>query len=127
MVSAGPMADTVTATEDQKARAAIAYILTWITGLIIFFTAKKEERYARWHAVQAIALGIALFVLSWIVNLALSLMAFTAGGFGFMPMFGLGGIVWLLGIVLIIVLAVKAYQGETIRLPLLADFADKYA
>ena len=110
---------------DERTRAAVAYILTWITGLVILLTARKTDKYVRWHAIQAIGLGIALFVLAIIVNVLGAMMALGgAGMFGFM---GLGGLVWILGIVLIIILAVKAYQGESFRLPVIADFADKNA
>ncbi|HLE47075.1 MAG TPA: hypothetical protein VI818_02165, partial [Candidatus Thermoplasmatota archaeon] len=46
-----------TVSADQKTMAAVAYILTWITGLIVLKTAKKEEKFKRWHAIQAIGLG----------------------------------------------------------------------
>lgn len=98
----------------DKAMAAIAYVLTWVTGLIIFFVAKKEDKYARWHAVQAIGLGIATTVVYIILY--------------FIPFaFLFSWIIWVAVLVLVVILAVKAYKGEKIRLPVIADFADKYA
>lgn len=121
------MADTSSAPatkSNENALAAVAYILTWITGLIVLLTAKKEEKFKRWHAVQAIALGVVYVVVAIIVNV-LSMAVFTASGFA---MWGLiVTLVWLLLIVLIIVMAVTAYQGKKVRLPVLAGFADKYA
>ena len=102
----------------DKALAAVAYVLTWLTGLIIFFVAKKEDKYARWHAVQAIGLGIALTA----VYVLLAILMLMVPAFGVVTW-----IVWLLALVLIIILAVKAYQGQKVRLPVIADFADKYA
>jgi uncharacterized membrane protein len=101
---------------NSKTLAAVAYILTWVTGLIILFTAPKDDRYARWHAIQAIGLGVAVTVLWIIYTIVLRGM--------------LGPLVWifqLLVIVVVIVLAVKAYQGDGIRLPVVGDMADKNA
>ena len=107
------MTTTAANPEGDRTLAAVAYILTWVTGLIIFFIAKKEDKYARWHAIQAIGFGIAATVVSIVVSLLR------------IPFLGM--IVWLLVIVGIIVLAMKAYQGEKIRLPVIADMADKNA
>jgi uncharacterized membrane protein len=99
--------------EGDRTLAAVAYVLTWVTGLIIFFVAKKEDKYARWHAIQAIGFGVAATVVSIIAS--------------FLPVPFLSNIIWLLIVVGIIVLAIKAYQGEKIRLPIVAQMADKNA
>lgn len=104
--------------DNSRVLAAVAYILTFVTGLIIYFVAPKEDKYARWHAIQAIGLGVAWIVLSIIVNILDA----------FLPFFGILSMLLGLAILIaIIVLAVKAYQGEKIRLPVIADMADKNA
>ncbi len=103
--------------DKERTLAAVAYILTWITGLIIFLVADKDAKYARWHAIQAIGLGVAVFVLAIILNI----LGFVLGSIAFL----LSSLLWLATIVLIIILAIKAYQGNQLRLPVLADFADK--
>lgn len=119
---------TPTMTEDQKALAAVAYILTWITGLIIFFVAKKEQRYARWHAVQAIGLGIVAFAVGIVFNMLSTMLAFGSGGLAIAAFLGLLSFAFSIAVIVLIILcAVKAYQGTPMRLPVLADFADKYA
>ncbi len=107
------------AQDNERVLAAVAYILTWITGLIIFLVADKGAKDARWHAIQAIGLGIALVVLGAILQVLGLLLGLLASG--------LSALVWLAAIILIIILAVKAYKGERIRLPVIAGFADKYA
>lgn len=134
------MATPAAPPQAERTLAAVAYVLTWVTGVIILLTAKKDDRYTRWHAIQAIGLGIVAFVVSWILNIVWSLFAFATGfgsgfgGYGMMPGFGMmmgagmfGGLWWLLVLVLIIVCAVKAYQGESLRLPVIADIADRNA
>lgn len=123
----------IEATQDERPLAAVAYVLTWLTGIIILALAKKEQRYARWHAIQAIGLGLVAVVAGMALNMLA--MLFFMGGMP-LPMFqtgamssflSLGTLVWLAAIVLIVVLAVQAYQGRTLRLPLLATLADRYA
>lgn len=97
--------------DSERGLAAVAYILTWVTGLIIYFVAKPDQHYAKWHAIQAIGLGIIA---------TLGAIVFALLPFGF-----LSSIWWLLVVVAIIVFAVKAYQGERMRMPLVADMADK--
>lgn len=107
--------------------AAVAYILTWVTGLVVFFLAKKEDKWTRWHAIQAIGLGIAATIVSIVLSMFTSAM-FWGGGFGTGMGFAmLSNLWWLLVLILVIILAVKAYQGGAVRLPLVADFADKNA
>lgn len=104
--------DSVTPT-GNRTYAAVAYVLTWLTGLIIFFMADKSDKYARWHAIQAIGLGIALVVVGIVLQ--------------FLPIPFLDTLFWIAAIVLIVILAVKAHKGESIRLPVIADVADKNA
>ena len=117
----------------DRTLAAVAYILTWVTGLIVFFVAKKEDKYARFNALQAIGLGIAAAIVSILLNIlgAIGLFGGLAGGDGGLPFFFgagiLGSVVGLAVLVLVIVLAVRAYQGRPIRLPVIADTADRYA
>lgn len=115
--------------------AAVAYLLTWLTGLIVFLVADKEDSYTRWHALQAIGLGIVVTIVWWIVGyLAFLSAAGAAMGGGPGTILGVGtgfgllsGLWTLLVLIAVIVLAVKAYQGEKVRLPFLADIADDHA
>ena len=42
---------------DENVAALLSYVMTWVTGLI-FFLIEKESRLVRFHAVQALILGI---------------------------------------------------------------------
>lgn len=99
--------------QNSRTLAAVAYVLTFITGIIIFLVA-KEDKYARWHAIQAIGLGVFALVVGIVL--------------GFLPFLGMLSLLWNLAVlVAVIFLAVKAYQGEKVRLPVVADMADKNA
>lgn len=91
---------------DANLAGALSYVLGAITGLI-FVLLEKQSRFVRFHALQAIVFGVAWFVLS------------------FIPLLGL--LVTLVGVILWILLMVKAYRGEYFKLPFAGDIAEKNA
>jgi len=120
---------------DPKVAAALSYI--WIVGLVFFFI-EKEDRFVRFHALQSIIFGIAnmiimavLAVLAVILTFAFSIGGAIVGG-------GLGMIVhllvwviwlifWVIGLAMLIGLilaAVKAYQGQKFKLPIIGNMAE---
>lgn len=100
---------------------ALSYLLTWLTGLI-FLLIEKEDKFVRFHAVQAIGLGVA-WIVAWIV---LSVVAAILPGI-------LGTLVWILGwlavglggLVIWLFMMFKAYQGQMVKLPIIGDIAEK--
>jgi len=90
----------------------LCYVLGWISGLV-FILIEKENKFVRFHAMQSIivfgALTLASIVLRWI------------------PLLGwvISVLLSVLGLVLWIVLMVKAYQGEKYKLPWAGDLAEK--
>ena len=91
---------------------AVAYLLWFITGIVLLLVEKKSQ-FVRFHAMQSTILFGGLFVL----NL----------GLGFIPLLG-----WLVGLVLFIaafilwlVLMWKAFNGEMYKLPYVGELAEK--
>lgn len=128
------MSETATAQptgtkSNENTMALVAYILTWITGLIILLTSPKDAKYQRWHAIQSIGLGVVWTVVAVVGNvLGVGFFAFGAAGVAGGLLVGLLFMLLSLGfLVLWIVMMVTAYQGKKIRLPLIADMADKNA
>ncbi len=89
----------------------VTYILTWLTGLIIYLTEGQKNNRVKFHALQAIFLGVTAIVLDMILF--------------FVPYLGplLAFLIWVYGMYL----AVKAYNGEDIKAPVLGDYAAKYS
>lgn len=91
--------------------AALSYF--WVIGLI-FFIIEKKNRFVRFHAFQALAWGIAFFIVAII--------------FDYLPyVFFVGSLLhlaWLLGA---IYAAVQAYNGKWFKLPVVGDMAYKNA
>ena len=123
---------------DPKVAGALSYI--WIVGLIFFFI-EKENKFIRFHAAQSLIFGIANSVLMMVLVVVGVILTFAFGIGGAM----IGGIVgtlvsmltwliwllfWLIALALIIglvVAAVKAYQGQKFKLPIIGNFAEKLA
>lgn len=92
----GPVNDT------SKLLAALSYPI-WIVGIVaILIDPYKDEKFVKFHAYQGIALGIAI----WVVTIVLSF-------------FLIGFLVAIVGLVYQIYLAVKAYGGEYVEVPLI--------
>ena len=90
----------------------LCYVLGWISGLV-FILIEKENKFVRFHAMQSIivfgVLSVASIVLGWIPVLNLVIVP----------------LISVLGLVLWIVLMVKAYQGEKYKLPWAGALAEK--
>ncbi|MDE1854940.1 MAG: hypothetical protein KGH57_01295 [Candidatus Micrarchaeota archaeon] len=79
----------------------VAYVLTWLTGIIVFLAAGGNKRLKR-HAVQAILIGIIM----WIVAAV--------------PLIGsiLFILLWIYGLYL----GYNGYLGKDIAIPVVSDY-----
>jgi uncharacterized membrane protein len=107
---------------DPKTAAGLSYLGIWVTGLI-FFLLEKQNRFVRFHAMQSILFFGGISVLDFILRIGQS---FTPD----LLSLGLGcvaGLIGLVGIVGWIVLMINAFQGKYFKLPIVGDYAEKYA
>lgn len=121
---------------DPKIAAAISYI--WIIGLVFFFL-EKENRFVRFHAMQSILFGIANSIIMMVLAVVAIILTFAFGIGGAMVGGGIGTLIsmlvwliwlvfWLIAMVFLVGLifaAVKAYQGQTFKLPVIGNMAEK--
>ncbi|MCD4844075.1 MAG: DUF4870 domain-containing protein [Methanosarcinales archaeon] len=113
------MNETETKSDDNLI-AALAYVFTIITGIIIYLMEKDKpdkRRFVMFHAVQAIMLGVAMIALSIIVTII-----------AMIPIIG-----WLIAflfpfaaLAVWIFMIYKAYSGEEYHLPIIGDYAEQY-
>lgn len=96
----------------------LCYVLGWITGLV-FYLLEKENKFVRFHAMQSIVSFGALTVVG-IVFSVLSAIPFIGILFWLLDI-----LLSLLVVVLWVVLMVKAYQGQTYKLPVAGNFAEQ--
>ncbi|MFW5903018.1 MAG: DUF4870 domain-containing protein [archaeon] len=99
---------------DENSRAAFSYLLGWITGLFFYLTEKKSD-YVRFHALQSIT----TFLMLHIIIILLGAFSFFLPGLWF-----LRSIFTILMFILWIVLIIKTYQGEKIKLPITGEIAE---
>ncbi len=99
---------------DRNVSAMLSYSLGWVSGLIIILI-EKEDDFVRFHAMQSIVTFGALTILS------------VAFGAMFMFMGIFTSLINIAGIVLWILLMVKAHQGEKYKLPVIGEMAEQWA
>lgn len=92
----------------ENLEALLCYAFFWVGGLV-FLLVEKNSAFVRFHALQSLVVFGALFV----ANIVLFFIPF------------IGTLIYLLGLVLWIVLMVKAYKGERYKLPVIGDFVEQ--
>ncbi len=95
-----------------------------ICSIIWIASEPKENRFLRFHALQSLILTGALFaiyIVLWIFGAVATRIFF---GFGLI-VFLLECAVGVVALVLFILSAVKAYQGQMWKLPIIGDMAEK--
>ena len=92
----------------------LCYVLGWVSGLIFLLIDKRP--WVKFHAAQSIAVFGGLTV----IRIGLLFMSHFLG-------WAIFGLIGLVSLVLWIFLMVKAYQHETVRIPIAADIADSLA
>jgi uncharacterized membrane protein len=105
----------------------LCYILGFITGIIFLVVAPyNQSKFVRFHAFQSIFLSVAWVALS-IVQSIITSVAVTIS-FGLLGIVGLiWTVLWLGFLAVVVLLMVKAYQGERFKLPIIGEFAEKQA
>jgi uncharacterized membrane protein len=130
-------------TQDERTMATLAHALQvvgwWIAPLIIFFL-KPESKFVRFHSLQAMLLQFCI-MLFWMVGMVLFFVGMFATiphgrpGPGQMPplfmlvvpILWLGGmLIWIVTLVLAIVYAIKAGQGEWAGYPIIGGIARRF-
>ncbi|MFC1658910.1 DUF4870 domain-containing protein [Candidatus Omnitrophota bacterium] len=90
----------------------LSYLFGFITG-IIFYLIEKENKFVRFHAMQSIV----TFGFFFVLNIILPIIPLV--GWVLLPL------VWVTSFILWIVLMIKAYQGESFKLPVAGEIAEK--
>ena len=98
---------------DENIAALLCYLATAVSGIILLLIEKKSE-FVRFHAMQSTVLFIGIWVLRF--------------AFDYVPFIGwfLVMLTSLLGVILWIVLMVKAYQNEYYKLPVIGDLSEDF-
>jgi uncharacterized membrane protein len=99
----------------ENVAGALCYLVGFITGIIFLVIAPyNQNRFVRFHAFQSIFTHVGLIILSILLTIV-------THGFSLV----LFPLISLATLVLWIYLMVMAYQGKTVRLPVVGDLAAK--
>ncbi|HEU5227313.1 MAG TPA: DUF4870 domain-containing protein [Ktedonobacteraceae bacterium] len=115
-----PMAGPTSMGMDQNVAAGLSYVLGWVTGLV-FFLMEKQNRFVRFHAMQSILFFGGLSILYIVLDIAANLPFL-----GFLS-FCVSGLLGIVGLVGWIVLLINGFQGKYFKLPVIGDYAERYA
>jgi len=94
-----------------RAAGLLCYLGAWITG-IIFLVIEQKNKWIRFHAAQSLVVFGTLFIAGIIL--------------GWIPYIGdfFSAVLGIIGVILWIVLMVKAYNGERFKVPWAGDVAE---
>ncbi|MFB6139664.1 MAG: DUF4870 domain-containing protein [Halosimplex sp.] len=110
---------------DPNVAAALAYVFSPISGVVLYLLDGERDEFVRFHSLQSIGYGVAVVG-------AYVLLSVVIGVVTFLPVIG-GAFGLLLGLLYPVValaafagwafLIYKAYEGERVSLPVIGSFA----
>lgn len=116
------MADSASTTSngtglDPKVSGLLSWLLggTVIVPAVLFFI--EKDKFAKFHALQSLIWSIAAGVIAGVLYFIITIVTFGIGSLC-LPIIFLPVIVNILG-------AIKAYNGEMWKLPVIGDFAEQ--
>lgn len=110
-----PPADDIS--DNDKLMAALSYPIPLIALVILIAEDMKERPFQKYHAVQALAANVVLWVAIVVLGCILGALSFFVGGLcGLLPLF-----VWFVALYW----AYEAYQGKYFEIPTLTEFLKK--
>ena len=110
---------------DARLASVLCYAGWWLTGLVFLF-AERQHRGVRFHAAQSVVIFGAFTVMLLGLGGA-SAVALLVRGHAFQVLQAAGNLLWLVAVAVWVVLLAKCWRGETWRVPLAGDLAEKIA
>ena len=121
---------------DTNVGALICYLGNLICALgliysIVVIVSDKTNKLPRFHAFQSVFLSVAALVICIPLYIIMFVGFFVDAAIGLPVVTGLVGLVFLaFGLALlyfVIMAAIKAFNGEIYKIPVIGNFADKYS
>jgi len=111
---------------DDQTWAMLSYILALVVSiigpLVMYLVKMNESRYVRFHAAQALNIGITGFIESIAILVVGILLAVATHGFGILLMVLAFLALGIAHLVYLIPAAVRAYRGQLFRVPTIICF-----
>lgn len=109
---------------DAKLASALGYPIGLIA--IIEIIIEKENRFARFHALQSLLLHVAWVIIFIVLGIVFGILTAIVNAFGYLAIL-LYPLCMLAYLGSLLFCAYKAYQGETFKLPVVGDMAANFA
>ncbi len=109
---------------DENITALIGYIVGIVALVLIFI--EKDNKFIRFHAFQAVIFWIAVVVIYFVLIFMMAFLAFFSSGLATV----LSILIFLFGLAsagCVIFLAVKSFQGQMIKLPVIGEMAENWS
>ena len=109
---------------DGNITALIGYPIGIVALILVFI--EKDNKFVRFHAFQSLLFWAAVFVIYIVLGIFTGILfavSTTLGGL-FAMLFGLLGLAVFAAMIF---LALKAYQGQMFKLPVVGDMAEKWS
>jgi len=121
-----PQGQSPQVTSDDQTLAMLSYILALVASiiapLVIYLVKMNGSRYVRFHAAQALNMGITAFIESIAILIVGILLAVATHGLGILLMVLAFLALGIAHLVYLILGAVRAYHGEPFRVPTIICF-----
>ncbi len=120
---AGGLDGPTTTGVEARLSALLCYIAWWLSALV-FLVIEQEHRGVRFHAAQSLVLFGGLSVVIGLLSaMSVAMLVVSAGAFQVARL--LVYLVWIGAVGIWLVLMLRTFKGETWRVPLVADLADR--
>ncbi|MDL5363887.1 DUF4870 domain-containing protein [Halalkalicoccus sp. NIPERK01] len=112
---------------DENVAGALSYLFGFLTG-IVFYVVEDDNEFVRFHAAQSTLTFGGIFALSILLGfIPLFLDSIPVVGWMVGLLFGLASLLLApVGLILWVVLLIKAYKGEMFKLPIVGEMAENY-
>jgi uncharacterized membrane protein len=114
---------------DENLAAMLCYLTMLCCGLgiivsLVFFLTEKTSRFVRFHALQGLLFGGLWVAIGFVFGILQAILNAADVGILGVGLLGIRAIIGLALIVFLIIAAIKAYQREIYKLPVIGDIAE---
>jgi uncharacterized membrane protein len=118
----------VGATDDEKLKGALAYVLGFLTGIVVLLIG-NDNKFLKFHALQSIIASVAFGIVFYVVEALISSLLWSSWGWEnwgtYDMIFTLLNLVFLVYWVYFLYGAFMVYSGKEFKIPFFGDFVEK--
>lgn len=117
---------------EQKIRGLLAYLFSWVGGLVVLLAFKDNSKQTDFNACQSIVLGVAYFAINIVVSILTGILTGIAIGANLGFLFFITGVLGFVStiavigyIILAIIGMIRAYQETDYEIPVISNLTRK--